>query len=441
MDIANIRKTPELYKENQTKRFADPMVVDLILTLDTKHRTTKHRVDTLKALKNKLDKCFKTAKSGNLFDNSLDEVLEEMLNKEPTDLTKEQLKQLGAYITSVTKELDKEVAEMLRTRDSLIHSLGNLLNPVVPISNDEKDNITILTKNNHVAPYFPLPHYTLLEKLGFIDTEAGIKVCGDRGYFLKGIGVKLNIALMHYATDFLEAKGYTLIETPHYMNPEPMSQIAQLSEYDETLYKIKMDEDTHKYLIATSEQPMTAYFSNTVLPIADPTVKFAGISSCYRKEVGAHGRNTRGIFRVHQFTKVEQFCIVKPEESWEMFNKMIGVAQEFYDSLGISYRVISIVSGALNNAASMKYDLEAWFEGSNQYMELVSCTNCMDYFSRRIKTKYDNGEFAHMLNCTLCANTRTLSCLAETYQTKDGMKVPDVLKPYLGGLDFVKFVA
>jgi len=267
-----------------------------------------------------------------------------------------------------------------------------------------------------------------------IDTDNGIKIAGNRGYFLTGVGVLFNYALLRYSLDFLNERGYKLMSTPVMINKDIIGKITQLSDYDETLYKL---ENNDKYLIATSEQPLTAYFYNKFISKKELPIKFGGISECYRKETGAHNRNTRGIYRVHQFTKVEQFCVTEPDKSWIMFNEMITTSKEFYNSLGISYRIVNIVSGSLNNAASMKYDLEAWFPGANEYCELVSCTNCLDYFSKKINTKMNNG-FVHMLNSTLCANTRTICCLVENYQTNNGIIVPKKLRKYLG-INFISF--
>jgi len=243
-----------------------------------------------------------------------------------------------------------------------------------------------------------------------------------------------------YAADFLSSKEFILMEPPELMSKDIMMQVSQLSDCQETLYEVK---EHDKFLIATSEQPLTASFANTILETDKLPIKLGGISTCFRKETGSLGKDTNGIFRVHQFKKVEQFCVTHPEESWEMFHEMINNSKEFNDKLGLSYQIINIVSGALNNAASMKYDLEGYFPGSNTFRELVSCSNCLDYFSKRIHTKSGFGDksfYPHMLNSTLCANTRTICCIVESYQTNKGIVVPRVLRPYLGNIDFIPFV-
>ena len=221
-----------------------------------------------------------------------------------------------------------------------------------------------------------------------------------------------------------------------------MGEVAQLTQFDDELYKVvssKSNPDSEeKYLIATAEQPIAALHRNEWLNPERLPIRYCGISTCFRQEVGSHGRDTRGIFRVHQFDKVEQFVVCSPADSWTHFHQMMKNSEEFYQSLGIPYRVVNIVSGALNNAAAMKLDLEAWFPGSKQFRELVSVSNCTDYQSRRLgvrfgQTKKMTGqvEFVHMLNGTMCATSRTVCALLEIYQTAEGIRVPEVLKPFM----------
>lgn len=225
-----------------------------------------------------------------------------------------------------------------------------------------------------------------------------------------------------------------------------MKEVAQLSQFDEELYKVlgKASENAEdstideKYLIATSEQPIAAFHRNEWLKPSLLPIRYAGISTCFRQEVGSHGRDTRGIFRVHQFEKIEQFCITDPEKSWEEFDFMISNAEEFYKLLKIPYQIVNIVSGALNDAAAKKLDLEAWFPGSNAFRELVSCSNCTDYQSRRLQVRFgetkkmnESAVYCHMLNATMCAVTRVICCILENYQEEDGVVVPDVLRPWM----------
>lgn len=232
--------------------------------------------------------------------------------------------------------------------------------------------------------------------------------------------------------------------TPFFVRKEVMQEVAQLSQFDDELYKVtgKSDsgEDDDKYLIATSEQPIAAYHREEWLPKEKLPIRYSGLSYCFRQEVGSHGRDTRGIFRVHQFQKVEQFVLTSPhdDESWEELERMISNAEDFCKLLGLSYQVVNIVSGELNNAASKKLDLEAWFPASQAYRELVSCSNCLDYQSRRLRVRYgatkamnQQVDYVHMLNGTMCATTRVICCILETHQEEDGVIVPEALRKYM----------
>lgn len=257
----------------------------------------------------------------------------------------------------------------------------------------------------------------------------------------------LNLALVQYGLQFLAKRGYTAMQPPFFMKKEVMAETCQLSDFDDQLYQVKEGKtsDDEFYLIATSEQPISGYHRGETMDDKQLPIRYSGFSSCFRKEAGAHGKDNWGIFRVHQFEKIEQFIICKPEESWAMHEEMIKVSEEFYQSLELPYQVISIVSGALNDAAAKKYDLEAWFPGYGAFRELVSCSNCTDYQSRCLdikcgqNTKEGERRFVHMLNGTLTATERTLCCILENYQTEAGVKVPTVLQPYVG-TDFIPYI-
>ena len=292
-------------------------------------------------------------------------------------------------------------------------------------------------------------HVDLVSMLDIVDLEKGQEVAGSRGYYLKGVGVMLNQALINYALAFLTRRGFTPVQTPFFMRKECMSECAQLEDFDEQLYKVS-GEGEEKYLIATSEQTLCSMLRHKwIEPKACP-LRYAGYSTCFRKEVGSHGRDTLGIFRVHQFEKIEQFCVTSPDgdASWAMHAEMLRNSEQFYQTLGLPYRVVNIVSGALNNAAAKKYDLEAWFPSSKTWRELVSASNCTDYQSRRLEVrcgapkKGPEGKksYVHMLNSTLTATERTLCCVLENWQTPEGLKIPDVLVPFMGGITFVPFV-
>jgi seryl-tRNA synthetase len=320
-----------------------------------------------------------------------------------------------------------------------LREVGNWLHESVPVSNDEDENGVERTWGDCEAKK-KYSHYDLIFMIDGVNSEKGAIVGGGRGYFLTGPAVFLEQALIQHSLHLLYDKGYTPLYTPFFMRKEVMQEVAQLSQFDEELYKVvgkgseKTDEADEKYLIATSEQPIAAYHRDEWIPEASLPIKYAGLSTCFRQEVGSHGRDTRGIFRVHQFEKIEQFVLTSPHDnqSWIMMDEMIGNAENFCQSLGIPYRVVNIVSGALNHAASKKLDLEAWFGGSGAFRELVSCSNCLDYQARRLLVRYGQtkklntaAEFVHMLNATMCATTRVICAILETHQTETGVKVCD----------------
>ena len=355
-----------------------------------------------------------------------------------------------AAIKSAIAEAEEKEKLLADERDAILFEIGNLVHDSVPVSDDEDNNRVEKTYGDlfESTPERPLfNHVDLVAMLDIVNLESGSEVAGGRGYYLKRHGVLLNQALINYAMQFLVQRGYDPVQTPFFMRKEIMAECAQLAQFDEELYKVTGEGDD-KYLIATSEQPLCSMFRKRWIEPKDLPQRLVGYSTCFRKEVGSHGRDTLGIFRVHQFEKVEQFCLTSPEDSWKMQDEMLKNSEEFYQSLNIPYRVVNIVSGELNNAAARKFDLEAWFPASKTYRELVSCSNCTDYQSRRLDARLRVGKgpvdqtkhFVHMLNSTLSATERTLCCLLENCQTADGMVVPEVLRPFMMGIEFIPFV-
>lgn len=424
LGIHLFRNTDDLdrMRDSQQKRFADPVLIDHVVELDQQVRLLRQKISDLRRdMKLKQTEIVRLKKSTK---GSLEEI-QKMI---------EDNKKLGTQLKETTQQ-EKDLSEQIQ---SVIAKIGNLVHDSVPISDNEKNNQIIRTWGEVRQPIGCLAHHKLLEQIGGYSQKRGVKVIGHRGYFLTGIGVKLNRALQQYALDFLEERGYQFLQPPFLMNAEIMAQTAELEDFRETLYQVN---DGNAFLIATSEQPISAYHAGEVLLQRDLPIKYAGISTCFRKEAGAHGKETWGIFRVHQFEKIEQFVITEPGKSWEAHEEMIHCAEEFYQSLGLSYRVVSIVSGALNNAAAKKYDLEAWFPSYGDYKELVSCSNCTDYQSLNLKIKIDGDKgFAHLLNGTLCATERTICCLLENYQTSEGIVVPKVLRPYLKNQELIPYI-
>ncbi|XP_050294885.1 serine--tRNA ligase, cytoplasmic isoform X2 [Anthonomus grandis grandis] len=362
-------------------------------------------------------------------------------------LTVNQIKKVRTLIDEAIIKNDSDLLSTEKTRNNALKEIGNLLHDSVPVDDDEDHNKVERTFGDCQLKK-KYSHVDLICMIDGVDTDRGTTVSGGRGYYLSGPAVFLEQALIQLALRRLLKKGYKPLYTPFFMRKEIMQEVAQLSQFDEELYKVigKSSESTEdkgveeKYLIATSEQPLAAFHRDEWIAESMLPIRYSGISTCFRQEVGSHGRDTRGIFRVHQFEKVEQFCLTSPfdNKSWEMMDEMITNAEEFYKALEIPYRIVNIVSGALNNAAAKKLDLEAWFPASGAFRELVSCSNCLEYQARRLLVRYGQTkkmnaatDYVHMLNATMCATTRVICAILEVHQTDEGIKVPQVLKEFM----------
>ncbi|KAF9777519.1 serine-tRNA ligase [Thelephora terrestris] len=334
-------------------------------------------------------------------------------------------KEIDAQAEAKRKQA-KEHEVALRVRASTV---GNIVGKDVPVSNTEDDN-KVLRTWHPMKKSGILAHHEVLLRLDAMDLDRGSKISGHRGYFLTNDGVDLNQALISYGLDFLRNKGYKKIQPPFFMNKDVMAKTAQLDQFDEELYK---------YLIATSEQPISSFHSDEWFESPRNSSRLSmPILNLFSEKKQDLLVEIVGIFR---------FCITEPEKSWEMFESMVASSEEFYQSLKIPYRVVAIVSSALNLAASQKYDLEAWFPFQGAHKELVSCSNCTDYQSRRLEVRCglkskDQARkvYVHMLNGTLCATERALCCIVENYQTPEGLVIPEPLRPYMQGRDFIPFV-
>ncbi|PSS26607.1 Serine--tRNA ligase [Actinidia chinensis var. chinensis] len=419
---------PEIVRESQRRRFANVDLVDEVIRFDKEWRKRQFELDGLRAKLNDITKGI-----GQLT----------IKGEDASELVRS-----TAENKQLIVEKEAEVQEARAALYSKLEIIGNLVHDSVPISNDEANNAIVRSWGQKRLEPKLKNHVELVELLGIADTKKGTNVAGGRGFYLKGDGVRLNQALINFGLDFLEKRGYTSLQTPFFMRKDIMAKCAQLAQFDEELYKVTGEGDD-KYLIATAEQPLCAYHLGDWIHPSQLPLRYAGYSSCFRKEAGSHGRDTLGIFRVHQFEKVEQFCITSPNgnESWEMHEEMIKNSEEFYQMLKLPYQVVAIVSGALNDAAAKKYDLEAWFPASNTYRELVSCSNCTDYQSRRLEIRFGQKkgneqakQYVHLLNSTLTATERTLCCILENYQREDGVEIPEVLQDFMGGKTFMPFL-
>lgn len=405
--------------------------MDDVLELDLKWRECRHNLDNINAEFNAINKQVgKLMKAG---------------QKEEAAPLMAQAKEIDARKKALAEE-EKEWEE--KTNVALL-KIGNIVHDSVPVSNDEANNAIVRTWGEKRMEEKLPNHVDLIGMLDIADVEHGTDVAGGRGYYLKGAGALLNQAMINYALAFLSSRGHTPLATPFFMRKDRMAECAQLADFDEQLYKVTGEGDD-KYLIATSEQTCCSFLRKRWLNASELPIRLAGYSTCFRKEVGSHGRDTLGIFRVHQFEKIEQFVAVSGEgnASWEEMERLIGNSEAFYQSLNIPYQVVNIVSGELNDAAAKKYDLEAWFPSSRTFRELVSCSNCTDYQSRRLEIREGAPQkgpekkkaYVHLLNSTLTATERTLCCLIENWQTPEGLVVPPVLRPWMNGIEFIPFV-
>ncbi|KAK9242927.1 hypothetical protein V1506DRAFT_546000 [Lipomyces tetrasporus] len=423
---------PDAIRKSQKARGASVEIVDEIINEYKEWTKIRFDLDEINKLQNRVQK-------------------EIGLKYKAKEDASELLKQKDDLITKKAELAAKETEADSQLRFK-VNQIGNIVHESVPVSLDEADNELMRTwvpEGVTVEKRDCLSHHEVLTRLDGYDPERGAKMSGHRGFFLRSYGVFLNQALINYGLSFLASKGYTPLQAPVMMNKDVMAKTAQLSQFDEELYKV-LDGPDEKYLIATSEQPISAYHSDEWFeqPAEQLPKRYAGYSSCFRREAGSHGKDAWGIFRVHAFEKIEQFVLTEPEKSWEEFDRMIGLSEDFYKSLKLPYRVVAIVSGELNNAAAKKYDLEAWFPFQGEYKELVSCSNCTDYQSRNLEIrcgikKLNQREkvYVHCLNSTLTATERTLCCILENYQTVDGLRIPEVLRKWIPGEpEFVPFI-
>lgn len=425
LDIKLIRENPELVSSNLMKR-GDPAnleMLDSLIDCDKKWRQSLTKLNELRHERRQVTTAIAGAKR-----NGKDAVAE--ISK---------AKEVDNEITA----LEKKVNEWEENVHNYLMRLPNLLHESVPTGKDENDNVQVRTWGKIPKFGFPVKgHMDLGLTLDIIDIERAGKIAGARFFYLKREAVLLDMALMSFALEEMRRKGYTLIEPPCLMRRKPYEGVVSLSDFEDVLYKV---ENEDLYLIATSEHPMAAMFMDEVLKSEELPLKLAGMSTVFRKEAGAHGKDTRGIFRTHQFNKIEQFIFCKPEDSWRIHEELIQNAEEIAKKLGLPYRVVNSCTGDIGTVAAKKYDIEAWMPAQNAYREIVSCSNCTDYQARRLNIKYREKEgeapkgFVHTLNSTAIATGRTIVAILENYQQEDGsVVVPKALGKYVGGIEKIE---
>ncbi len=340
-------------------------------------------------------------------------------------------------ISNRITELELEQDQVLKKYRYLMMSIPNLLHESVPVGSTEKENVVIKERGNKTAKLAiaPKDHIDIATSFDLIDLERAAKISGARFYFLKNDLVKMNLALIQFGLDYLSNSGYTLVQPPYMIRKDAMEGAVILGDFEQVIYKVEGED---LYMIGTSEHAMVSMHMDEILDSPRLPLRYACVSPCFRKEAGAHGRDMKGIFRVHQFEKVEQVVFSRPEDSWKEHERMLELTERIYENLGLPFRTVLLCSGDLGKISAKTYDIEAWFPGQSNYREIVSCSNCIDYQARRLRIRYrdnvnDETKLVHTLNSTLIATERTMVSIIENYQTDNGtVQIPDVLQKYMG---------
>lgn len=422
IDINLLREKPEIVRKDLKKRGDSEKLkwVDEILKMDKKWRDVKGKADKLRSQRNELSMAINKAKKE---------------GKNAKDLIKK-AKDLPGKI----EKKEEKAEELKKEIENYLMRLPNILHKSVPKGKDDSENVEVRKWGKKPKFKFPVKnHVDILENLGMADFDRSGKISGTGFYFLKGDIVLLEQALMRFALEIMRGKNFVLIYPPLMMRRKPYEGVTDLSDFGTMMYKIDKEDE---YLIATAEHPLVAQHSKEIFEEKDLPVKYAGISPCFRKEIGSHGIDEKGIFRTHQFNKAEQVVICKPEESWKIHEELIKNAEEIFKALELPYRIVNICTGDIGTVAAKKYDLEVWLPHQEEYREMVSASNATDYQARRLKIRFrgKNGlELAHTLNSTAVALGRMMAAILENFQQKDGsVKVPKVLWPYMNGVKVLK---
>lgn len=423
LDVKLVREDPGAVVHNLERRglLQKIPLVDEAAKADADWRRLKNEVDNLRHKQNRLTAEVAALKKGG-------------------DSINEKLKEVRA-IPQEIKELEAKSAERYSRLNSILMSLPNILHESVPSGKDETESVVVRSVGKKPRFSFePRHHIDILAGLGMVDMERAAKVAGARFFFLKGDAVKLEHAIMQYALDFLKNRGFTAVEPPFMLNRAAYEGVVNLDDFGPVIYKIE-GEDLH--LIATSEHPLVSMHRDEILRGSDLPIKYCGFSPCFRVEAGAHGKDTKGIFRVHQFYKVEQVVFCRPEESWSLHDELVSNVERIYQDFGIPYRVVALCSGDVGFMSAKTFDVEAWLPGQQNYREMASASNITDFQARRLLIRYREKQNAptvlvHTLNSTAVV-TRTLVALIENFQQKDGsVKIPEALGPYMRGVDTLR---
>ena len=415
LDPKLIKEKPQIIRDMLKARSVD-FDLDALIEFDQKRREFIIKTDELRKKKNQIGlEISQKKKTG----KDVSSILDDMKN-----------------VSVELSKLESEQETIENKYSRLALTIPNLVHESVPVGVDENANKEIRKWGN--IPNFDFKindHIDISENLDLVDLERAAKVAGARFYYLKNDLVRLNQSLIHYALDFLAKKEYSLIQPPYMINRESMEGVVIADDFEDVIYKVEKED---LYMIGTSEHALAAMHSKEIIEGKNLPLRYAGISPCFRKEAGAHGRDQKGIFRVHQFDKVEQFVFSRPEDSWNEHEKMLAVAEEFYQKLEIPHKVMLLSTGDMGKVSAKTYDIEAWMAGQNAYREIVSCSNCLDYQARRLKIRFrdktnEDTQYLHTRTSTLIATSRILVSIMENFQTKDGhIRIPQILQSYMG---------
>ena len=419
LDMNLFREQADLIRADHTKRGIPHDAIEQVIGLDQSWRNLLHETDQLRREKNEAARGIGAAKKAG------DQAAAEAILAQVADL--------GERIST----MESQTNEAMETRDRLRMSIPNILHHDVPQGADESGNTVHAVHGEKPSFSFaPRPHNDLIEMNRWVDLKRAAKITGSRFFFLKGDLARLEFALQQYAVEFLRQREFTFVQPPVMMNRQAYEGVTDLADFETVMYGIEPDK---YYMIATSEHPLTAMYMDETIPEEQMPLRMVGVSQCFRREVGSHGQSDLGIWRVHQFTKIEQIIIARPEDSWALHEELLKNCIDLWDSLGIHYEVVNICTGDMGTVAAKKYDLEAWIPGAEQYKEIVSCSNCTDYQANRLNIRYGqpghpNQPVVHTLNSTAVATSRALVAIMEHYQLEDGrVAVPEVLQAYMGG--------
>jgi seryl-tRNA synthetase len=421
LDLKLLKQNPEVIIDMLKKRKIEFPINDLI-SLDKRRRELIVEMQHVKHKKNALSHSIASKKK----------------EKANSSLEISEMKDIGNRIISLEKEMSRVESQF----NLLIRCLPNIIDQSVPIGNNENDNV-ILQHHGKIKKldFKPKDHVEIATSLDLVDMERAAKISGARFYFLKKELVSMNYALILFALDFLSDKGYILTQPPYMIRRSAIEGSVILEDFEQVIYKINGED---LYMIGTSEHALASMHMNEILNGKQLPIKYAGISPCFRKEAGAHGKDMKGIFRVHQFEKVEQFIYSRPEDSRKEHEKMLTITEEFYNIIGIPYRTVLLCSADLGKISAKTYDIEAWMPGQSAYREIVSCSNCTDYQARRLGIRFkdktnEETRLVHTLNSTLVATERTMVSIMENYQTSNGeIEIPDTLRKYMGDMKKIK---